>query len=139
MRNPIATRLHVPCAVNILIEGKACSIIGFCTKDQRPSIKRPASPVPSNSPPKRPRMYSPQSSNSSSVEPNVLPEDPETRILYLRHWNTIQTQENSGNGVQDRHNFTLHEMTASTFPEMVRRIFTQQTTVFTINLSFGLC
>jgi hypothetical protein len=28
-------------------------------------------------------------------------------------------------------------MTASTFPEMVRRIFTQQTTAFTINLSFG--
>jgi hypothetical protein len=29
-------------------------------------------------------------------------------------------------------------MTASTFPEMVRRIFTQQTTAFKINLSFGL-
>jgi hypothetical protein len=28
-------------------------------------------------------------------------------------------------------------MTASTFPGMVRRIFTQQTTAFTINLSFG--
>ena len=28
-------------------------------------------------------------------------------------------------------------MTASTLPEMVRRIFTQQTTAFTINLSFG--
>jgi hypothetical protein len=33
--------------------------------------------------------------------------------------------------------FTLHEMTASTFPEMVRRIFTQQTTAFKINLSFN--
>jgi hypothetical protein len=42
-----------------------------------------------------------QSSNSPSVEPNILPEDPETRILYLRDWNTIQTQENSGNHVQD--------------------------------------
>jgi hypothetical protein len=31
----------------------------------------------------------------------------------------------------------MHEMTASTFPEMVRRIFTQHTTAFTINLSFG--
>ena len=28
-------------------------------------------------------------------------------------------------------------MTASTLPEMVRRIFTQQTIAFTINLSFG--
>ena len=28
-------------------------------------------------------------------------------------------------------------MTASTFPERVRRIFTQYTTAFTINLSFG--
>jgi hypothetical protein len=28
-------------------------------------------------------------------------------------------------------------MTASTFPEMVRRIFRQQTTTFKINLSFG--
>jgi hypothetical protein len=28
-------------------------------------------------------------------------------------------------------------MTASTFPEMVRRIFRQQTTAFKINLSFG--
>jgi hypothetical protein len=28
-------------------------------------------------------------------------------------------------------------MTASTFPDMVRRIFRQQTTAFKINLSFG--
>jgi hypothetical protein len=107
-------------------------------------VKRPASPGPSNSPPKRPRIQSPRSSNSPSVrqpsvqdESQILPEDPETRILYLRHWNTIQTQDNSGNRVQDRNNFTLHEMTASTFPEMVRHIFTHQTTALKINLSFG--
>ena len=104
---------------------------------QRPQMKRPASPGPSNCPAKRPRFHSPQSSNSPSVEPNILPEDPENRILYLRHWNTIQTQDNSGNRVQDRNNFTLHEMTASTFPEMVRHIFTHQTTALKINLSFG--
>jgi len=75
--------------------------------------------------------------NSPSVEPQILPEDHETRILYLRHCNTIQIQENSGNRVKDRYNFTLHEMTASTLPEMVRRIFRQQTTAFKINLSFG--
>jgi len=62
-------------------------------------VKRPPSPEtgPFNSPAKRPLIHNPQSSNSPSVEPNILPEDPETRILYLRDWNTIQTQENSGN------------------------------------------
>ena len=102
-------------------------------------VKRTASPEPgpSNSPAKRPRIHSPQSSSSPSVEPNILPDDPETRILYLRHWNTIQTQENSENRVHDRYNFTLHDITASTFPEMVHRIFRQQTTAFKISVSFG--
>ena len=102
-------------------------------------VKRTASPEPgpSNSPAKRPRIHSPQSSNSSSVEPNILPEDQETRILYLRHWYTIQTQENSGNRVQDRFHFTLNDITFSTFPEMVRHIFTQQTSAFRINVLFG--
>ena len=103
----------------------------------RPTMKRPPSPGPSNSPPKQPRSHSPQTFNSPSVEPNILPEDPETRILYLRHRNTIRTEEATGNRVQDRYDFTLHDMTASTFPEMVRRIFRQQTTAFKINLSFG--
>jgi hypothetical protein len=74
-------------------------------------VKRPAYPEhgPSNNPAKRPRIHSPRSSNSSSVEPYILPEDPETRILYIRNWNTIQTHENSGNRVQDRYNFTLND------------------------------
>ena len=101
-------------------------------------VKRLASPGPSNNPAKRPRIHSPQSSNSPSVEPSILPEDSETRILYLRHWKFIRTRENTGNRVQDRYNFALHEMTASTFPEMVRRIFTQQSIAFTINLLFGV-
>ena len=102
-------------------------------------VKRHASPEPgpSNIPAKRRQIHSPQSSNSPSVEPNVLTEDPETRILYLRHWNAIKTQENSGSRVQDRYNFTLKEITSSTFPEMVRNIFTQQTSAFRINVSFG--
>jgi hypothetical protein len=102
-------------------------------------VKRPAypEPGPSNNPAKRPRIHSPQSSNSSSVEPNILPEDPETRILYIRNWNTIQSHENSRNCVQDRYNFTFNDITSSTFPEMVRRIFTQQTSAFRINVSFG--
>ena len=110
----------------------------------RPMRKIPPSPGPCNSPPKQPRSHSPQSSNSPSIrqpsiqdEPQILPEAPETSILYLLHCNTIQTQKNSGNRVQDRYNFTLHDMTASTFPEMVRRIFRQQTTAFKINLAFG--
>ena len=87
-------------------------------------VKRPASPRPSNSPLKRPRIHSPQYFNSPSVEPNILPEEPETRILYLRHWNTIQTQENRKR-VQDRYNFTLNDITSSTFPEMVHHILRQ--------------
>ena len=67
----------------------------------------------------------------------MLPEDPETRVLYLRHWNTIRTEEATGNRVQDRYNFTLHEMTASTFPEMVRGIVRHQASAFRINVSFG--
>ena len=59
---------------------------------RRMLVKRSASPGPSNNPAKRTRIHSPQSSNSPFVEPNILPEDPKTHILYLRHWNTIQTQ-----------------------------------------------
>ena len=95
------------------------------------------SPGPSNSPPKRPQIQSPQSFNSPSVKPNILPEEPETRILYLRHWDTIHTEETTGNRIQDRYNFILHDITAVTFPEMVRRILTQQSTAFTTNVSFG--
>jgi hypothetical protein len=57
-------------------------------------------------------------------------------ILYLRHWNTIQTQENSGNRVQDRYNFTLNDIASSTFPEMVHHIFRQQTSAFKINVFY---
>ena len=110
----------------------------------RPMMKRHPSPGPSNSPPKQPRSHSPHSSNSPFVrqpsiqdEFQILPEDPVTRVLYLRHWNTIRTEEATGNRAQDRYNFTLHDMTAFTFPEMVRRIFRHQTTAFKINLSFG--
>ena len=123
--------------------GKFCnrreSILRHRALPERPEvrprmlIKSPAS----NSPAKRPPIHSPQSSNNPSVEPNTLPEDSETRILYLRHWNTIQTQKNSGNRVQNRYIFTLNDITSSTFPEMVRNIFTQQTSAFRINVSFG--
>jgi hypothetical protein len=71
------------------------------------------------------------------VVPDVLPEDPETRVLYIQHWKSIRTEEATRNRIQDRYNFTLHEMTASTFPEMVRSLYRQQTTAFKINLSFG--
>ena len=67
----------------------------------------------------------------------VLPDDPETRALYRQHWQSIRTEEATGNRVQDSYNFTLHEMTAFTFTEMIHRIFREQTTAFKINLSFG--
>jgi hypothetical protein len=53
------------------------------------------------------------------VGPDVLPEDPETRALYRQHWQSIRTEEATGNPIQERCNFTLHEMRASTFSEMV--------------------
>jgi hypothetical protein len=72
----------------------------------------------------------------SSTEPmydlscsNILPEDPETSILYLRH-GIPSVEEATGNRFQDRYNFTLHEMTAFTFPELVRRIFRQLASAF---------
>ena len=99
-------------------------------------VKRSASPEPSNSPAKIPGIHSPQFSNRPSVEPNILPEEPETRILYLRHWNTVQTQENSGNRVQDRYNFTLNDIASSTFPEMIHYILRQKTSAFKIQVWF---
>jgi hypothetical protein len=105
---------------------------------QRPPMKRPVAPEPGPvtkqrrtvSPPPRTPMENP-------VGPDVLPEDPETRVLYPRHWKSIQTEEATGNRIQDRYNFTLNEMTASTFLEMVRYLYKQQITAFKINLSFG--
>jgi hypothetical protein len=74
--------------VNILIEEKTCSVTGLCTKDQRPSrdhLWRDLHPLGHPIVLKSDHEFSPQCSNSPSVEPNILPEDPETSILYLRH------------------------------------------------------
>jgi hypothetical protein len=71
------------------------------------------------------------------VGPDVLPEDPENRALYRQHWQSIRTEETTGNHIQERYNFTLHDMTSSTFPEIVRYLYRQQTTAFKINLSYG--
>ena len=71
------------------------------------------------------------------VGPDVLPEDPETIALYRQHCQSIRTEEATGNRGQDLYNFTLHEMTASTFTEMVHQIFREQNTAFKINVSFG--
>jgi hypothetical protein len=43
-----------------------------------------------------------------------------------QHWQSIHTEEAIGNPIQERYNFTLHEITASTFPEMVRYLYRQQ-------------
>ena len=48
-----------------------------------------------------------------------------------------RTRANTWNRVQDRYNFTINDITSSNFPEMVRHIFTQQSTAFTINLLFA--
>ena len=104
-------------------------------------MKRPAAPESGPTPKQRRTVSSPtnthQEKSRVAADTEVLPEDPETRVIYLRHWNTIRTEEATSNRVQDRYNFTLHEMTASTFTEMVHRIFREQTTAFKINVSFG--
>ena len=78
---------------------------------QRLPMKRPAAPEagPSTkqrrtvSPPPRTPMENP-------VGPDVLPEDPETRALYRQHWQSIRTEEATGNRIHERYNFTLHEI-----------------------------
>jgi hypothetical protein len=101
-------------------------------------MKRPAAPEAGLSP-KQQRTVSPppRTPMENPVGQDVLPEDPETRALYRQHWQSIRTEEATGNRIQERYNFTLHEITASTFPEMVRYLYRQQTTAFKINLSFG--
>ena len=100
-------------------------------------MKRPAAPDPGPSPKQRNTVLPPRTPMGNPVEPDVLPEDPETRALHRQHWQSIRTEEATGNPIQELYNFTLHEMTASTFPEMVRYLYRQQTTAFKINLSFG--
>jgi len=105
------------------------------------TTKRKLSP-PAGPSPKQRRTVSPpakthQEKSRVAANTEVLHDDPETRALYIQHWQSIRTEEATGNRVQDRYNFTLHEMTASTFPEMVHRIFRHQTTAFKINVSFG--
>ena len=104
---------------------------------QRPPMKRPVAPEPGPSPKQRNTVLPPRTPVWNPVGPDVLPEDPETRALHRQHWQSIRTEEATGNPIQERYNFTLHEITASTFPEMVRYLYRQQTTAFKINLSFG--
>jgi hypothetical protein len=78
-----------------------------------------------------------QEKSRVASDTEVLPDDPETRALYRQHWQSIRAEEATGNRVQVRYNLTLHEMTVSTFTEMVRRIFREQTTAVKINVSFG--
>ena len=104
---------------------------------QRPPMKRPVAPEPGPSPKQRRTVLPPRTLRGNPVGPDVLPEDPETRALYIQHWQSIRTEEATGNPIQERYNFTLHEITASTFPEMVRYLYREQTTASKINLSFG--
>ena len=107
---------------------------------QRLPMKRPAAPEPGPSQKQRRIVLPPakthQEKSGVAADMEVLPDDPETRALHRQHWQSIRTEEATGNRIQDRYNFTLHEMTASTFPEMVRYLYRQQTTAFKINLSW---
>jgi len=82
---------------------------------QRLLMKRPAAPEPGPSPKHHHLAPLPaKTPMENSVRPDVLPEDPETRALYRQHWQSIRTEETTANRIQDRYNFTLHEMTSST-------------------------
>ena len=90
---------------------------------QRLPMKRQAAPEPGPIPKQRRTVLPPRTPMGNPVGPDVLPEDPETIALYRQHCQSIRTEEATGNRGQDRYNFTLHEMTASTFTEMVHQIF----------------
>ena len=77
------------------------------------------------------------SAQSTSEEPAILPEDADTREVYLEHWDAIRTRSSVDNRVQDRYNFTLNDLNIHQFRDMAREIFHQQRTAFKINLSFG--
>ena len=105
---------------------------------QRLPMKRPAAPEPGPSPKHHHLAPLPaKTPMENNVEPDVLPGDPDIRILYLRHWNNIRIDEATDNPIQDRYNFTLNDITSSTVPEMVHHIFRHQTTAFRINVPFG--
>jgi hypothetical protein len=100
--------------------------------------KRPVPPEPGPvTKQRRTVLPPPPKTHRVAADTKVLPDDPETRDLHRQHWQSIRTEEASSNRIQEWYNFTLHEMTASTFPEMVRYLYRQQTTAFKINLSFG--
>ena len=121
----------------------------------QPSRKRKRSPStePVGSPPtepvaKKPRVESPSSKPIVRPEPSlsspttstipefVLPEDPDTRDVYVQHWREIDTHRVKG-PIQDRYNFVLSDLRPQHFDSLVRSIFYEQTTVFKLNLSFG--
>ena len=68
-------------------------------------IKRKLSP-PAGPSPKYPKTQSTaktyQEKNRVAAYTKVLPDDPETRALYIQHWQSIRTEEHTGNRVQDR-------------------------------------
>ena len=101
------------------------------------TTKRRLSPQAGPSPKQRLSVLPPAKTHRVAADTEILPDDPETRAVYIQHWHSTRTEEATGNRVQDRYNFTLHEMTAYTFTEMVHRIFREQTTAFKINMPLG--
>ena len=98
---------------------------------QRLLMKRPAAPEPGPSPKQRRTVLPPPTTPMENpVRPDVLPEDPETRALYRQHWQSIRTEETTGNRIQDRYNFTLHEMTSSTPVQTADNSFQDQRVVW---------
>ena len=68
---------------------------------QRPPMKRPAAPESGPSPKQRRTVSPPTNIHQENIrvaaDSEVLPDDPKTRALHRQHWQSIRTEEATGN------------------------------------------
>ena len=57
--------------------------------------------------------------------------------MYRQHWSQICTQFSHHNRLQDWYNFPLSTISPTSLREQLNRIFSDQPTVFKVNLAFG--
>ena len=72
------------------------------------------------------------------IPTNFVPSSEENIAqMYRQHWPQIRTRFSRQNRLQDWYNFCLFTIIPTSLREQPSRIFSDQTTVFKINLSFG--
>ena len=67
----------------------------------------------------------------------VSSSDEDIAQTYQQHWSQIRTRFSHHNRLQDWYNFRLSTINPGSLREQLSRVFTDQFTVFKINLSFG--